>query len=42
MKRAIGSQQPKPKSNNKNKGKSKHKSKEKKFNPLEYLNALID
>ena len=42
MKRAIGSQQPKPKLNNKNKGKSKHKSKEKKFNPLEYLNCLID
>lgn len=42
MKRATGSQQPKHKSQNKNKNKSKNKSKDKKFNPFEYLNALIE
>lgn len=41
MKRAVNVPQPKPKTT-KNKAKQHSKSKDKKFNPLEYLNSLIE
>lgn len=42
MKRALNTPHPKPKNIHKNKCKVHSKSKDKKFNPLEYLNSLID
>jgi hypothetical protein len=42
MKRAVNTPNPKPKNTHKNKTKLHSKSKDKKFNPLEYLNSLID
>lgn len=42
MKRVSHSPSPKTKATHKHKHKNKSKSKEKKFNPLEYLNSLIE
>jgi len=42
MKRVSLAQTPKVKPTNKNKVKNHSKTKDKKFNPLEYLNSLID
>lgn len=42
MKRGVNILTPKQKNNNKNKHKVKSSTKEKKFNPLEYLNSLIE
>lgn len=42
MKRTLNTPNPKPRTTHKNKSKLHSKSKDKKFNPLEYLNSLID